>query len=261
MFLFLSKLLPQLMYPLGLSLVLTIVGVIMVWRRRLAIAYGAFTAAMLILYLSSTPLIAESLARSLEWQSLPATIDKADAIVVLGGGTKSPIAPRVLPEVGEAGDRVIYAAKLYRDGKAAKLIVSGGRVTWQAEPGSEASDMATLLIMLGVPKTAILEEPVSLNTRQNAERVKVIVEREQFKRLILVTSATHMPRSLAIFRRLGMDVAPAPTDFVTTQPTAADRSPQGKLLRLLPDAEQLFVTTRSLKEYVGLWVYKLRGWA
>jgi uncharacterized SAM-binding protein YcdF (DUF218 family) len=120
--------------------------------------------------------------------------------------------------------------------------------------------MAILLDLLGVPRSAILEDPTSLNTRQNAMNVKQIVDREQLPKLILVTSATHMPRSLAIFRRLGMDVSPAPTDFVTTD---VDRNltPQARLLSLLPEAENLFVTTRSLKEYVGLWVYRLRGWA
>jgi uncharacterized SAM-binding protein YcdF (DUF218 family) len=154
---------------------------------------------------------------------------------------------------------VIYAAKLYKDNKAPKIILSGGRVTWKAETGSESADMAILLDLLGVPRTAILEDPTSLNTRQNAINVQQIVDREQFHKLILVTSATHMPRSLAIFRRLGMDVTPAPTDFYTTQ---ADQQPnaQGRLLSLLPDAENLFLTTRSLKEYVGLFVYWLRGW-
>jgi uncharacterized SAM-binding protein YcdF (DUF218 family) len=212
-----------------------------------------------LLYISSTELVSQALTRSLEFQNLPTEIAPADAIVVLGGATKPAQAPRILPEVSEAGDRVIYAAKLYKDGKAPKIILSGGRVTWKAETGSESSDMAILLDLLGVPRRAILEDPTSLNTRQNAINVQQIVDREQFKKLILITSAVHMPRSLAIFRRLGMDVAPAPTDFYTTQ---ADQQPnaQGRLLSLLPDAEPLFITSRSLKEYVGLFVYWLRGW-
>jgi uncharacterized SAM-binding protein YcdF (DUF218 family) len=259
MFLFLSKLLPLLLYPLGLTIVLTLIGLIFLKRRRPRLASRLIILGIWLLYSSSTELVAHALTRSLESQNLPTDIAPADAIVVLGGGTKSPQAPRILPEVSEAGDRVIYAAKLYKDNKAPKIILSGGRVTWKAETGSESADMAILLDLLGIPRTAILEDPTSLNTRQNAVNVKQIVDREQFKRLILVTSATHMPRSIAIFRRLGMDVIPAPTDFYTTE---ADRqlSPQGRLLSLLPDAENLFLTTRSLKEYVGLFIYWLRGW-
>jgi uncharacterized SAM-binding protein YcdF (DUF218 family) len=259
MFLFLSKLLPLLFYPLGLTIVLSIVGLVLFKRRRKRQASTLVILAIWLLYISSTELVAHALTRSLEFQNLPITIAAADAIVVLGGGTKSPQSPRPLPEVSEAGDRLIYAAKLYKDGKAPKIILSGGRVTWKDETGSESSDMAILLDLLGVPPSAILEDPTSLNTRQNAINVQQIVDREQFQKLILVTSATHMPRSLAIFRRLGMDIAPAPPDFYTTQ---ADQraNPQGRLLSLLPDAENLLLTTRSLKEYVGLLVYRLRGW-
>lgn len=260
MFLFLSKLLPLLFYPLGLAIVLSIVGLIWLKRRRPKQASTFVILAIWLLYISSTELAAHALTRSLEFQNLPTAIATADAIVVLGGATKPAQTPRILPEVSEAGDRVIYAAKLYKDGKAPKIILSGGRVTWKDETGSESSDMAILLDLLGVPRSAILEDPTSLNTRQNAINVQQIVDREQFQKLILVTSATHMPRSLAIFRRLGMDVAPAPTDFYIVQ---ADQrmNPQGRLLSLLPDAENLLLTTRSLKEYVGLWVYRLRGWA
>jgi uncharacterized SAM-binding protein YcdF (DUF218 family) len=260
MFLFLSKLLPLLLYPLGLSIVLAMVGLILVKRRRPKRGSALVILGMWLLYISSTQLVAYGITRSLEYQNLPVEIAAADAIVVLGGATKPAHWPRPLPEVSEAGDRVIYAAKLYKDGKAPKIILSGGRVTWKGETGSESSDTAILLDLLGVPRSAILEDPTSLNTRQNAMNVKQIVDREQLAKLILVTSATHMPRSLAIFRRLGMDVSPAPTDFVTTD---VDRNltPQGRLLSLLPEAENLFVTTRSLKEYVGLWVYRLRGWA
>jgi uncharacterized SAM-binding protein YcdF (DUF218 family) len=259
MFLFLSKLLPLLLYPVGLTIVLAIVGLVLYKRRRPKLATSLIILGIWLLYISSTELVAHALTRSLENQNRPVEIAPADAIVVLGGGTKTPQAPRLMPEVSEAGDRVIYAAKLYKDGKAPKIILSGGRVTWKGETGSESADMAILLDLLGIPRSAMLEDPTSLNTRQNAVNVQQIVDREGLRKLILVTSATHMPRSLAIFRRLGMDVVAAPTDFYTTD---ADRqmSPQGRLLSLLPDAENLFLTSRSLKEYVGILVYRLRGW-
>jgi uncharacterized SAM-binding protein YcdF (DUF218 family) len=260
MFLFLSKLLPLLFYPLGLGILLTIAGLVLLKRRRRKSASGIIIVAVWLLYCFSTELVSHAIAQSLEFQHLPTSIPQADAIVVLGGATKPPDAPRPMVEVSEAGDRVLYAAKLYKEGKAPKVILSGGRITWDGDTGSEASDMATLLELLGVPRTALLEDGKSLNTRQNAEYVKEIVDREQFKRLILVTSAVHMPRSLAIFQRLGMDVAPAPTDFYTIL-AERRRSPEGRLLSLLPEAKNLEITTRSLKEYVGLWIYRLRGWA
>jgi uncharacterized SAM-binding protein YcdF (DUF218 family) len=260
MFLFLSKLLPLLLYPLGVTIVLVLVGLWLIKRRRTKLASRLIIVGIWLLYISSTELVAQALTRSLEDQNRLGEIAPADAIVVLGGGTKTGQAPRPLPEVSEAGDRVIYAAKLYKDGKAPKIILSGGRVTWKGEQGSESADMAILLDLFGIPRGAILEDPTSLNTRQNALNVKQIVDQEGWRKLILVTSATHMPRSLAIFRRLGMDVVAAPTDFYTTDDDRQVNA-QGRLLSLLPDAEYLFLTSRSLKEYVGILVYRLRGWA
>jgi uncharacterized SAM-binding protein YcdF (DUF218 family) len=260
MFLFLSKLLPLLFYPLGLTIVLMLTGLILLKRRLRRLASLLIIFAVWILYWSSTDLVAQGLTQSLEFQNLPKTIPQADAIVILGGATKAAISPRVLPEVGEPGDRVIYGAKLYKDGKAPKIILSGGRIPWGGDTGSESSDMAILLDLLGVPQDVILEDPTSLNTIENAKNVKQIIDRENIRTMLLVTSATHMPRSLAIFRKLGMDVSPAPTDFQSTN-VPQNVQAQGQLLKLLPDAENLLLTTRSLKEWVGLVVYRLRGWA
>jgi uncharacterized SAM-binding protein YcdF (DUF218 family) len=260
MFLFLSKLLPLLFYPLGLTIVLTIAGLVLIKRRRRRLASLLGIIAVWILYWSSTDLVAQGLTQSLEFQNLPASIPSADAIVILGGATKSATSPRVLPEVGEAGDRVIYGAKLYKDGKAPKIILSGGRIPWGGDIGSESSDMAILLDLFGVPRDAILEDPASLNTIENAKNVKQLIERENIRSMLLVTSGTHMPRSLAIFRKLGMEVSPAPTDFQSTNVPQAVQG-RGQLLKLLPDAENLMLTTRALKEWVGLVVYRLRGWA
>jgi len=72
----------------------------------------------------------------------------------------------------------------------------------------------------------------------------------------------HMPRSLAIFQKQGMDAIAAPTDFLISAPRVAEVSGtrQAILLSLLPDAEHLDNVSRAMKEYIGLLVYRLRGW-
>jgi uncharacterized SAM-binding protein YcdF (DUF218 family) len=82
------------------------------------------------------------------------------------------------------------------------------------------------------------------------------------RRVLLVTSAMHMPRSLRIFQRQGIEAIPAPTDFLITQQEINEpsSSPQATLLNLVPDADRLQNTTRALKEYIGTVVYHLRGW-
>ncbi|PSB20566.1 YdcF family protein [Phormidesmis priestleyi ULC007] len=260
MFLFVSKLLPLLFYPLGLSCLLLIVAFLLLWKRP-RLAAIPIVAVLLILLLGSNARVSDGLARSLEFQNLPTELPKTDAIVVLGGCTESAVAPRPWVEVREEGDRVLYAAKLYRDGKAPRLILSGGRIDWRRSGSAESEDMAVLLEPMGVPRSAMLQDPSSLNTRENAVNVKQIMEAQGIRRVLLVTSAMHMPRSLMIFRKLGMEAIAAPTDFTSTQfdPQQVNTT-EANILDALPDADQLRRTTRALKEYVGIAVYWLRGW-
>ena len=262
MFLFLSKLLPLFIYPLGLTALLMLVALVLLWRRPRWAAVP-IVLALIVLLGSSSGWLCERVVGSLEFQNIPPTdLPQADAIVVLGGCTQPGDPPRPWIDLMEGGDRVVHAARLFKAGKAPKLILSGGRVGWDGEIGSESEDMAQLVEFMGVPRSAILQDPTSLNTRENAVNVKQIMDQQQIRRILLITSATHMPRSLLIFKRLGIDAIPAPTDFILTMaPGGAVRSsPEAALLGLLPDVDRLEKTTRALKEYMGIWIYRLRGW-
>lgn len=262
MFLFLSKLLPLFLYPLGLACILMVVALVMWWRRSRWVPFP-ISLALMVLLLASNNWIAHGLVQSLEWQHLPPkTLPTADAIVILGGATKSAFPPRPGVDLSEAGDRVLYGAQLYREGKAPIVISSGGRVAWRGGGPSESADMAQILNTVGVPSSAILQDPTSLNTYQNAVNVKKIMQARGIRRILLVTSAMHMPRSLRIFQRQGIDAIPAPTDFLVSQQEIEEpnSSPQAIVLSLMPDTERLDRTTRALKEYIGMVVYRLRGW-
>ncbi len=160
------------------------------------------------------------------------------------------------------GDRVIYAAQIYRQQKAPLLILSGGRVDWRGGGASESADMADILTSIGIPSEAMIQEPDSLNTYQNAVNVKKILQARNIRRVLLVTSAMHMPRSLKIFQRQGIEAIPAPTDFLVSQGDMQElgSSPKAAILNLLPDSDNLDKFTRALKEYVGYFIYSLRGW-
>jgi uncharacterized SAM-binding protein YcdF (DUF218 family) len=261
MFLFLSKLLPLLIYPLGLITLLLLIATVLLWKRP-RLAAIPIVLSIAILLLSSSAWVSDALVKSLESQYLPSPgLPQADAIVVLGGCTKSALPPRPWVEVSEAGDRLLYAAKLYREGKAPRVILSGGRIDWQGPGNPESADMAELLAPMGVPKSAVLQDPSSLNTRENAVNVKRLMQSNGIQRILLVTSAIHMPRSMRIFRKLGIEAIPAPTDFYIAYVPGTDASPEATLLRTLPDAGHLEQTTRALREYVGTFIYWLRGWA
>jgi uncharacterized SAM-binding protein YcdF (DUF218 family) len=262
MFLFLSKLLPLFIYPLGLAGVLMVVALVMSFRRSrwVPLPIGL---ALVVLLLASNSWVANALVKSLEWQHIPAqALPKADAIVILGGATKSVSYPRPDVDLSEQGDRVLYGAQLYRQGKAPVIIASGGRIHWRGGGSSESADMAKILQFMGVPSSAILQDPTSLNTHQNAVNVQKIMKEQGIGRILLVTSAMHMPRSLGIFQRQGMEAIPAPTDFLVSQQELEEpnSSIEAKILNLLPDTNHLEQTTRALKEYIGMVVYRLRGW-
>ncbi|MEX0269778.1 YdcF family protein [Leptolyngbyaceae cyanobacterium UHCC 1019] len=254
---------PLFLYPLGLACLLLLLALgLLLWRRsRLAMIPVGL--ALIVLLVSSNGWISVALVKSLEFQHLPqGELPTADAIVVLGGATRPAFAPRPWVEVQEEGDRVLYGAKLYREGKATRVILSGGRIEWFGKSNPESEDMATLMEPMGVPRSAMLQDPTSLNTRENAVNVKKIMDENGIRRILLVTSAMHMPRSLRIFQKLGMDAIPAPTDFLVSDRDleALQTSPQSVVLSLLPEADQLRNITRALKEYIGMVIYWLRGW-
>jgi uncharacterized SAM-binding protein YcdF (DUF218 family) len=262
MFLFLSKLLPLFLYPLGLACVLLVVALVMLWRRSRWVPVP-IALALLVLLAASNSWVATGLVKSLEWQQIPkGELPTADAIVILGGGTKPAFRPRPAVDLSEQGDRVLYGGQLYREGKAPLVIASGGRVAWKGGGPSESADMAQILASIGVPASAIVQDPTSLNTYQNAVNVRAILKQLGIRKVLLVTSAMHMPRSLRIFQRQGIEAIPAPTDFLVTQQEVEEpkSSPQAILLNVLPDTDRLENTTRALKEYMGMVIYRLRGW-
>ncbi len=261
MFIFLSKLLPIFLYPLSLAALLLIGGLLIrkpQWRKR------AIFLATLLIWLGGNGWVTGALLKSLEWQYLPLeNIPNADIIVVLGGGTQPHLYPRPGPELDDAGDRIIYGAQLYREGKAPLILVTGGHLPWSFSPQGAAQEMADLMTFMGVPENAILLEEESANTYENAIFTKNILAPRGITRIILVTSAFHMPRSVAVFEKQGFEVIPAPTDFIVTQFDQTLPFSQvwpNYLFSLFPSAGNLDQTTLALKEYLGILTYWARGW-
>lgn len=263
-FLFLSKLLPLFFYPLGLACFSLLVTLILWWKYPQLVPIPV-TFALLVLFLSSNFWVSNSLVKSLEWQYLvsPESVQNAQAIVVLGGGIKPLIYPRPMMDLAEQGDRILYGAKLYKMKKAPLILVSGGRIPWKDSQNekSEADDMANLLLLLGIPESAIIKEGNSYNTYDNALYTREILQKKSINQIILVTSAFHMPRSVKIFEKQGFQVIPAPTDFlVTERDFESNDTWQNILINLFPDSQYLHNTNLALKEYLGIIIYKLKGW-
>ncbi len=262
MFLYLSKLIPLFFYPLGFACICCVLALFLIWKRPRVTAF-LIAIALFVLLFSSNAWVSRFLVRSLEWQNIPAAeLPTAEAIVVLGGATKSVYPPRTTVDLSESGDRVLYAAQLYRQQKAPLIIVSGGRIDWRGGGAPESEDIAKLLIFMGVKSEDIIQEPDSLNTYENAVNVKKILLDRKIEGILLVTSAMHMPRSLAIFQHQKIETIAAPTDFLVTEGELQElaSTPKGAILNLLPDSKNLDNFTIALKEYIGMVVYRLRGW-
>lgn len=261
MFIFLTKFLPLLVYPLGLTFFLVILALFVArwprWQRLLLIV------AIFILWLASNRWTALSLARSLEWRYLPLNpMPNAEAIVILGGGTDPIEYPRTTVEANGAIDRVLYGAHLYHEGLYDHILVTGGRIEWMSSGSTPAGEMASILQQIGVPEDAIWLEKQSRNTYENALYSQEMLQDRGVTRVLLVTSALHMPRSVKLFESQGFEVIPAPTDFSVTfedWERLTDASLQVHILNLFPSADNLSSVTTALKEYLGILFYELQG--
>lgn len=232
-----------------LWLLLTLVG----WRRLARIALGLAIAQNLIL---SFPPVTNALVGTLEAQAR--RIETAsptccyDAIVVLGGAI-APAAPPLImePDLTEAADRIWQAARFYHAGIAPTIIVSGGSLNNQqgGAATSEAEAMRRFLLDLGVPDKAIVPEGQSLNTIENIRNVRALVKGG---RVIIVTSAFHVPRVAALSKRAKLDAAFYATDWW-----------QPEELRVyweswIPDIGSMAWSGRALREIVAL-AFDYRG--
>jgi uncharacterized SAM-binding protein YcdF (DUF218 family) len=105
-----------------------------------------------------------------------------------------------------------------------------------------------------VPDDAIVLETKARNTRENGLFSRELLQEMGAGKVLLVTSAWHMRRSEAVFGKLGIDVIPAATDSFLPQLSS------GFPFGWLPDVDAMAVSTRCIKEWIGLGVYRLRGW-
>lgn len=236
--------LDRLLHPAVQSALLLVAGALLLQGRHYRLAVFSTTVAVLWLGLCATPAFANWLERGLEQrhtQRQPWTYPTADAIVVLGGG-KLPDDPEWRDDDADAPvTRMDFGLELFRQRRANVLLLSGA---------DQAGKMADRLSQRGVPPVAMLVEDSSTNTRENALYSAALLRQKNLQSILLVTSGIHMPRAQASFARQGLHViaAPAPDGYI------------GATNSWWPRRAALTVTARCLREHLGLWVYRWRGW-
>jgi uncharacterized SAM-binding protein YcdF (DUF218 family) len=255
---FLKKLASFLFLPLPFCLGLAVAGLVLMWfTRRQRAGRIATTAGVALLTLLGfrgvsnlfiTPL--ENDFRPLMVAGAPGNVLDARAqearwIVVLGGGhTWS----RQLPPNSELNvttlARIVEAVRLKRLVPRAKLILSGGF----GGSVTHAEILASTAVALGVPREELVLETRTFDTADEARFISPIVGQDPF---ILVSSASHLPRAVALFRKQGRSPIPSPADFTNV--------PGMSLEGFFPTSSSIGKLERASHEYVG-WIWsKLRG--
>jgi uncharacterized SAM-binding protein YcdF (DUF218 family) len=235
--------------PLGTAIALGALGLVLglARQRRLGASLGTF--ALVWLWLWATPWVSHQFRAQLEQPFAPvppSQVQAAPAAVVLGGGIEPARRGRsALPDLRNAADRVWHAARLYHAGKAPLLVLSGGSDTGTYAT-SEAMAMQQLLLQMGVPEAAMLLEEASRNTQQNAQDCARLLRERGIQRVLLVTSALHMQRALALFEAEGLQITAVAADH-----EADDTSRWPWWRRWLPTGDALEGSGRAFKEWVG----------
>jgi uncharacterized SAM-binding protein YcdF (DUF218 family) len=233
--LLLTKGLPLYVYPLGAAIFVSATALLLSCTSWWRIGLVQLGLALIALWIAATPVFANWLNWRLESEFPPVdvgTLPQSNAVILLGG---------VGLDFDNPTNRIVHALQIYRAGKAPLIVISGGN----PDP----------LVKLGAPRSILIVEPESRNTRENAVNTAAIFKAHGWKNGLLVTSAIHMPRALAAFQRVGLNVAPAATgiDPRLFRP-GGSVDPQ-------PNKEALLQTAAAIKEIVGLLVYRCLGWA
>lgn len=243
---YLHKILPLLISPLAISLFLILIGI---YSRR----HRYSLMAVFILVISALPITDKILTAYLEKdQNFIAIKDAptADAIIVLSGmSSRTTIKGDTLIEFNSAVDRYFAGVALMKADKAPLLIFTRGLVPWE-KGVPEGEFLAAQAMVDGIAENRIQLTETVENTAAEAKAVKQMMTSED-ARIILVTSAFHMPRAKRLFSAAGVEVIPYPVDF-----RANDR--RTTILDFLPSANALGGTSRAIREMIGRGWYALR---
>ena len=237
--------------PSHLGALLTLAAAVLLFlKRQRAARRCAVIAAAILIVLGFTP-VSMWLMRPIESayprQPLPAHLD---GILILGGGTDGEIyASRSVPNPDHGLARLVGGAMLARQHPEARVVFTGGPFP-VSDPRSEARAARDILIGLGVAPNRLILEDRSLNTWKNFVLSRALVKPKDGETWAVVTSAVHMPRTMAIAAKTGWPMIPWPADYLTA---ATFHYEPGDFVGNLERGDL------AVHEGIGLLVYRLTG--
>lgn len=242
----LKKLITYTIVPPGIIIILLILAGIFL-RKRLRL-FAIFLG--IAIYLMSIEPVKDLFITPLEdAYKVPSIEDikTCNAYVVLGGGINENA-----PDLNGSGQlsndslpRVVEAYRLYMRHKV-PIILSGGKA-YGKKP--EAEIAKRFLLSLGVDERHIITEDKSRDTKENALFVKEIAEKREIKKVVLITSAFHLRRSVMLFKRYYPHILPYPTGYRTSRA-------EYNVMSYMPIADNIHYIANSIKEYLGIFFYR-----
>ena len=240
---YLHKILPFFVSPLGIILIFLIVSL---FSKRRIYVFLAF----LVLIVSSNPLVGNYLMKKLEYpyQPIPiSSIKEKDAIVVLSGGLHQAGNKKYSTYEFNDPDRFFAGIDLIKKYKADKLIFTAGQLPWSDNGLPEGYVLKDKAISLGIPGVILVTKKVKNTYEESLAVTKIIPNNSS---IILVTSAFHMQRSKYLFEKQGFDVIPYPVDFKSSNSKIS-------IMSFLPNLGSMKTSSLFIRENIGRLYYKL----
>ena len=252
MFLF-KKIVAPIFFPLSICIEILLLGLFFLWfTSRQKAGKIIVTLGTIFLLLIGCNTVADMLLNTLESKYPPlkevSALTRIKWIVVLGGGTSSDPKLPITDQLSAASlVRLVEGIRLHRVLSNNKLLLSGG-ITYGSV--SEASVMAEMAIALGIDDNDLVLESKSKDTKDQARFIFDIIGQDKF---ILLTSASHMARSMALFQSKGMNPIPAPIGH------KAKKRRKANSVMCYPSAKAIDKMERVFYEYMGIAWARFRG--
>lgn len=248
-----KKIVGPFFFPVPLCLEILLLGLFFLWfTRRQKAGKIVVSIGVALLAALSYGAVSNILMRPLEYK-YPSLLELENVsgvkwVVVLGGSHTSDRRVPVTSQLSsETIARLVEGIRLHNVLPESKLLLSGGSIY---DPMPNAEVMGEVALALGVERHDLVLESISKDTKDEAILIQEIVKNDRF---VLVTTASHMPRSVALFEKRGMHPIPAPTDHWVKE---GQRISPGSFF---PSTGGLRKAERAIHEYLGLAWAKIRG--
>ncbi len=253
MFYFLSKVVYALIAPLSIVIIFFLLYFITKVKRNLYYGFG-------LLIFFTNPWLAQTVIKFYEVPPISiAKTEQFEAIIVPSGFVSNFMLNGVVrANFNDGNDRMCQAIDLYKSGIAKKIIYTGGADTVFGGFVPESKLGKEFMVKCGIPDSCIIIETLSMNTHQNAKYTASMLENLdknwKQKRYVLVTAGFHMLRAKLCFEKQGFNVVPYSADIKSL------RSRNTILNTIIPSYGGFQLWTYMMKEWIGLVVYKVKGY-